>query len=54
MDTLAERLQKAMRGHVLVGAPLAEYTSFRIGGPAMFLAVPSDREDLKMAKSAAW
>ena len=53
MDTLAERLQKAMRGHVLVGAPLAEYTSFRIGGPAMFLAVPSDREDLKAALAFA-
>jgi UDP-N-acetylmuramate dehydrogenase len=42
-----------MRGQVLVGAPLAEYTSFRIGGPAMFLAVPSDREDLKAALAFA-
>ena len=53
MDTLAERLRRAMRGQVLVGAPLAEYTSFRIGGPAMFLAVPSDREDLKAALAFA-
>jgi UDP-N-acetylmuramate dehydrogenase len=42
-----------MRGQVLVGAPLAEYTSFRIGGPAMFLAVPSDREDLRAALAFA-
>lgn len=28
-------------------APLAAYTSFRIGGPAMLLAIPADREDLK-------
>lgn len=53
MDTPAERLRKAMRGQVLVGAPLAEYTSFRIGGPAMFLAVPSDRDDLKAALAFA-
>ncbi len=51
--TMAERLQATMRGPVLAEARLAPYTSFRIGGPAMLLAAPADREDLKRALAFA-
>jgi len=43
------RLREAMvglRGAVRFHAPLAEYTSFRIGGPADVLVEPADAEDL--------
>jgi UDP-N-acetylmuramate dehydrogenase len=46
-ESAAKRLQETMRGQVVAEAPLAAYTSFRIGGPAMLLAIPADREDLK-------
>jgi UDP-N-acetylmuramate dehydrogenase len=35
-----------LRGAVRFQAPLAEYTSFRIGGPADVLVEPADAEDL--------
>jgi UDP-N-acetylmuramate dehydrogenase len=35
-----------LRGAVRFHAPLAEYTSFRIGGPADVLVEPADAEDL--------
>jgi UDP-N-acetylmuramate dehydrogenase len=53
MESLAKRLQAAMRGQVLADTPLAPYTSFRIGGPAALLAIPADREDLKAALAFA-
>jgi len=53
MESLAERLQAEMRGAVSAGVPLAAYTSFRIGGPATLLAIPADREDLKVALAFA-
>ncbi len=57
MTTLAEsaakRLQATMRGPVVADAPLAPYTSFRIGGPAMLLATPAEREELKRALAFA-
>ena len=52
-ESLAKRLQATMRGQVLADAPLAPYTSFRIGGPATLLATPTDREDLKRALHSA-
>jgi UDP-N-acetylmuramate dehydrogenase len=51
--SLAERLQATLRGPVLADAPLARYTSFRIGGPATLLANPADAEDLKRALAFA-
>jgi len=51
--SLAERLQATLRGQVLADAPLARYTSFRIGGPATLLASPADAEDLKRALAFA-
>lgn len=52
-ESPAKRLQATMRGQVLADAPLAPYTSFRIGGPATLLATPADREDLKRALAFA-
>ena len=37
---------RRVRGEVLFQAPLRDYTSFRIGGPADVLVVPADVEDL--------
>jgi len=42
-----------MRGQIVPDAPLAPYTSFRIGGPATLLAIPADRADLKRALAFA-
>jgi UDP-N-acetylmuramate dehydrogenase len=53
MESLAERLQAEMRGQVRADVPLAAYTTFRIGGPATLLAIPADREDLKVALAFA-
>ncbi|MGH7204612.1 MAG: UDP-N-acetylmuramate dehydrogenase [Nitrospiraceae bacterium] len=35
-----------LRGEVKFGAPLRDYTSFRIGGPADVLVIPADVDDL--------
>lgn len=35
-----------LRGDVKFGAPLKDYTSFRIGGPADVLVMPADAEDV--------
>jgi UDP-N-acetylmuramate dehydrogenase len=48
-ESVVKGLQTRMRGTVVADAPLAPYTSFRIGGPASFLLMPVDREDLKAA-----
>ncbi len=40
-------LEGLIRGEVLYGVPMAEYTSFRVGGPVDFLAFPADPEDLR-------
>lgn len=37
----------------MADAPLAPYTSFRIGGPATLVVVPADRDDLKAALAFA-
>ena len=42
-----------LRGEVKFGAPLRDYTSFRIGGPADVLVVPADLDDLsRLVKQA--
>lgn len=43
---------RGFRGEILTGAPLAPYTTWRIGGPADLLATPSDRRDVDVA--LAW
>jgi UDP-N-acetylmuramate dehydrogenase len=41
-------LEGKIRGEIRYRAPMAEYTSFRVGGPADCLAFPADREDLRI------
>lgn len=36
-----------IKGEFLCGVPMAEHTSFRVGGPVDFLAFPADIEDLR-------
>jgi UDP-N-acetylmuramate dehydrogenase len=36
-----------MRGQKHVGAPMADYTSLRVGGPADLLLIPADVEELR-------
>ncbi|MEW6552882.1 MAG: UDP-N-acetylmuramate dehydrogenase [Actinomycetota bacterium] len=47
-----ERLRKGFAGTIREMVPLAEFTTFRIGGPASLLAVPEGREDLSLLLSA--
>ncbi len=47
LDKLHKELSKIIKGKILVSKPLAEYTSFRIGGPADFLIIPEDIADLR-------
>ena len=42
-----EELGKLLRGEVLLGVPLRERTTYRIGGEAQLLACPADLEDLR-------
>jgi UDP-N-acetylmuramate dehydrogenase len=42
-----------LRGDVKFGAPLKDYTSFRIGGPADVLAMPADVDDVCLLMSRA-
>jgi UDP-N-acetylmuramate dehydrogenase len=43
-----ERLRGGFAGTIREMAPLAEFTTFRIGGPAALLAMPGGREDLSL------
>ncbi len=43
-----ERLRGGFAGTIRAMAPLAEFTTFRIGGPAALLAIPEGREDLSL------
>lgn len=40
-------LEKRFKGALISDAPLSDYTTYRIGGPAELLAVPSDLGDLR-------
>jgi UDP-N-acetylmuramate dehydrogenase len=46
VDAVLESLRGGFNGTLLEGVPLAEYTTFRIGGPASLLAMPAGIEDL--------
>src|SRR5881628_2219603 len=41
------------RGRVLENEPLARYTTYRIGGPARFLVLPADADDVVKALDLA-
>jgi UDP-N-acetylmuramate dehydrogenase len=40
-------LEGKIRGEIRYNVPMAEYTSFRVGGPVNCLVFPADREDLR-------
>jgi UDP-N-acetylmuramate dehydrogenase len=40
------RLKKLFRGNLLFNAPLRDFISFQVGGPAEVIAFPEDQEDL--------
>ena len=42
-----------LRGRLLEHEPLARYTTYRIGGPARYLAMPADAEDVAKALTLA-
>ncbi|OIJ13255.1 UDP-N-acetylenolpyruvoylglucosamine reductase [Anaerobacillus alkalilacustris] len=46
MDLLIERLRKANVGQVKVNEPLANHTTWKIGGPANVLIIPNSIESL--------
>lgn len=47
LDKGHKELSKIIKGRILASKSLAEYTSFKIGGPADFLVIPEDIDDLK-------
>lgn len=47
MESLKALLAPGFRGELRIGEPLARYTTYRIGGPADLLAVPSTEEDVE-------
>jgi UDP-N-acetylmuramate dehydrogenase len=49
----AARFRERIRGTVRADVPLARYTSFRIGGPALVFVEPADQEDLRTALALA-
>jgi UDP-N-acetylmuramate dehydrogenase len=48
MKAVKGELERKIRGEIRYHAPMAEYTSFRVGGPADCLVFPADREDLRI------
>lgn len=43
---LLEKMRKILRGEVRANESLARHSSFRIGGPAQFLVLPADDQDV--------
>ncbi|MEE2804764.1 MAG: UDP-N-acetylmuramate dehydrogenase [Pseudomonadota bacterium] len=43
---LPKKITRSLRGRLLHNESLARYTSWRVGGPADYLFVPTDNEDL--------
>lgn len=42
----AEELRNVVRGKVMCDVPMAQYTTWRVGGPADILLIPYDAEDV--------
>jgi UDP-N-acetylmuramate dehydrogenase len=47
-DSIAPDKMKEIRGHLRRNEPLSSYTSWRTGGPADYLYIPADLNDLSM------
>ena len=41
------KLAEDIKGEILYSVPMAEYTSFRVGGPVDYLVFPADVEALQ-------
>jgi UDP-N-acetylmuramate dehydrogenase len=54
MSSLEQILRERFGERLKVQAPLSEWTSFRIGGPADLFVVVESEEELCAAKAAAW
>jgi UDP-N-acetylmuramate dehydrogenase len=54
MNRLEQELRSRFGARLKTGAPLAELTSFRIGGPADVLLTVEREEELRAAMAAAW
>jgi UDP-N-acetylmuramate dehydrogenase len=54
MHRLEQELRARFGARLRTGAPLAELTSFRIGGPADALLVVESEDELREAMAAAW
>lgn len=54
MNRLEQELRARFGARLLSGAPLAELTSFRIGGPADLLITVEGEDELRAAMTAAW
>jgi UDP-N-acetylmuramate dehydrogenase len=54
MSSLEQKLRERFGERLKVQAPLSEWTSFRIGGPADLFVVVESEEELCAAKAAAW
>lgn len=49
LSTLAEQLRSGISGPVQLDLPLAQFTTYRIGGPADLVLFPADTKELAMA-----
>ncbi len=54
MNRLEQELRARFGARLRTGAPLAELTSFRIGGPADVLLTAEREDELRAALAAAW
>jgi UDP-N-acetylmuramate dehydrogenase len=54
MSRLEQELRARFGARLKTGAPLAELTSFRIGGPADVLLAVENEDELRAAMAAAW
>jgi UDP-N-acetylmuramate dehydrogenase len=54
MSRIEQHLRERFGARLRVAAPLAELTSFRIGGPADLLLEVENEDELRAAMSAAW
>ena len=46
-----QKLKKSLRGELRLNEPMSEHTTYRIGGPAEFYALPTDKQDLEALMS---
>jgi UDP-N-acetylmuramate dehydrogenase len=54
MSRIEQQLRERFGARLQIAAPLAELTSFRIGGPADLLLEVENDDELRAAMSAAW